>query len=311
MKINHLKKTIKGIKKKYTTKYALAFSGGKDSTMLLNILKTTNIRLIHINHNINTQSTNWENHCITIAKNNNLKITIIRTKLCKKKKKTLGTEAAARDIRYKKLSKKLKDYNITTILTAHMLEDKIETYLLNILRGCGLKGALSPQKKTHIYNLNIIRPLINITRTELKKIIQTTNINYIKDTSNAKLTYKRNIIRKILKTQFKVFFPNYIRTLTNHLSILKESKKILDATAKQTIQTTHLQLTKLKQLKKHELRNTIRYLCETHNIQLSSKNWLKEITKQLQSSTKKMLITNKNAKIYTYKNKLIIKKIEN
>ncbi|QSW37725.1 tRNA lysidine(34) synthetase TilS [Candidatus Vidania fulgoroideae] len=311
MQFNYLKKTIKGIKKKYAKGHAMAFSGGKDSTLLLNILKTTQIRLIHINHNINTYSLNWEKHCINIAKKYKLKITIIRIRLCKQKIKQKGIEATARETRYKKISKKLKDYKITTILTAHTLEDKIETYVLNILRGCGINGALAPHTYTHIYDITIIRPLLHISRTELSKIIKITPNNYIKDNSNYKLKYKRNIVRKILTTQIKAFFPNYIKSLKKHLLILKESKKILDKHAKYIIKTTHMNIKKLTQVKNYELRNTIRYLCETQNIQLSSRNWIKEITKQLQSHTSKMLISNKNAKIYTYKNKLVIKRIEN
>ncbi|MGX7582616.1 tRNA lysidine(34) synthetase TilS [Candidatus Vidania fulgoroideorum] len=306
-----LNKTLIGIKHKYNKGYAIAFSGGKDSTVLLNILKATQVRLIHVNHNINTQSLNWENHCIAVARKYKLKITIIRIKLCKRKTKNIGIEATARETRYKKISKTLQKYHITTLLTAHTLEDKIETYFLNTLRGCGITGALSPHKHTYIYNINIVRPLIYISRQDLNKAIKVPHKAYIKDTSNSQLKYKRNSLRKILNTQIKIFFPNYIKTLTTHILILKESKKLLDNQAKHIIKTTQLQLTHLKYINKYALKNTIRYLCETLNIQLSSKKWLEEIIKQLQSHTKKMLITNKNAKIYTHKNKLIIKKIEN
>jgi tRNA(Ile)-lysidine synthase len=106
----------------------------------------------------------------------------------------LSIEMAARELRYNWFEEIRKEYNASAIAVAHHSDDSIETILLNLLRGTGLKGICGIRPK----NGYIVRPLLCVNRKEIEDYLHEQGIEYIVDSTNLENEYTRNKIRNIV-----------------------------------------------------------------------------------------------------------------
>ena len=180
----------------------IAVSGGSDSILLLYLFlrffgnHKENIKIVHVNHNIRSDSYKDEEFVKKIGKN--LEVETHSMHLDPgSKTKIDSVESWARKGRYKILKDLLIEYKFDLIVTGHHKNDQAETILKNISEKTGLLG-LSGIKPV---NQKIIRPLLPFSKEELMSIIQKYNIPYVRDYSNDELNFKRNFIRK------KVLYP--------------------------------------------------------------------------------------------------------
>ena len=190
---------IDGINKK---KYLVAVSGGPDSLALAALTKAysyqnkTKFYYALVNHNIRKNSLQE-----AVQAKNLLKKKKIRLKIFSNKKKIVkNIQAEARNTRYEILTNYCKKNSIKILLTAHNLEDQVETFLMRLSRGSGLKG-LSSMKPVSMINKQIIlqRPLLDVKKNSLIKISKKTFGKYIKDPSNNNSKYLRTKIRSLKK----------------------------------------------------------------------------------------------------------------
>ena len=130
-------------------KVFVAFSGGLDSTALLFLCnkalkqkKIRNLKAIHINHNLSENSDNWEQHCESFCKSNNIEFKSFIIEVTKNRS---SIESQARQERYK-IFESLMDEN-DQILLAHHRDDVFETILLRLFRGTGVDGLSGLNKK--------------------------------------------------------------------------------------------------------------------------------------------------------------------
>ena len=125
------------------------------------------------------------------------------------KKITKNIQGQARSIRYQMLLNFCKNKNIKTILTAHNLEDQVETFFIRLSRGSGLTGLSSMQPISKLNkSVNLSRPLLDIKKEILKKISKVVFGKFFKDPSNLDDKYLRTKIRK-LKTPLENSGINY------------------------------------------------------------------------------------------------------
>ncbi len=225
MYVNLIEKKIKKLIKKYK-KFLIGYSGGVDSSVLLYILNNfkskIKIRAIHINHNIFHISNNWEKHCINFCKK--LKIKLIIKKIFLKKKKNL--ECILRNKRYKFYKKYIKKNEI--LLTAHHKNDKIETILLNLKRGCGLKGLIGIKKKQIINNQIIIRPFLNIEKKYIIKYAIKNKIKWIEDITNKNINSDRNFLRIIILPIINKKWSYFSSSIIRNSKICYEQYKLIN-----------------------------------------------------------------------------------
>ncbi len=122
------------------------------------------------------------------------------------------------------------------ILLGHNLDDRIETFMFNLMRGTGLKGLLSIRERRGVY----FRPLLGVTRDQIRKFLMENSIRYLQDASNSWLHYKRNKIRDVLMPVFGeisgrdygLFFLRLFDSLQLDSETLQESdEKILNEVA--------------------------------------------------------------------------------
>ena len=178
-------------------KVFVAFSGGLDSTALLFLCnkalkqkKIRNLKAIHINHNLSENSDYWEQHCERFCKSNNIEFKSFIIEVTKNRS---SIESQARQERYK-IFESLLDEN-DQILLAHHRDDVFETILLRLFRGTGVDGLSGLNEKRSLGKGEIIRPFLNLSKSDLKIYIEENNLPYVEDDTNSNNDFDRNFLR--------------------------------------------------------------------------------------------------------------------
>ena len=143
------------------------------------------------------------------------------------------TEAAAREWRYQSLVEIAEENDCREIVTGHTLSDRSETLLYNLIRGAGSNGlgALT-WKRPLTNNINLVRPLLKVSRGETLEFCQQFALPIWEDAANANLDYARNRIRQELVPYLKENFnPNVETTLSQTSEVLKAESDYLEAEA--------------------------------------------------------------------------------
>ena len=191
-KLNSLKKD----------KYVVAVSGGPDSLALVALTKAymfhrkAKFHYILVDHKIRKDSHQEAQKVKKLLKKNNINLKIFSNK------KTIikNFQAEARDVRYEILTKYCKKNKVKIILTAHNLEDQVETFFIRLSRGSGLRGlsAMNVIRKID-RQVSLFRPLLDIKKKHLIKISKNTFGTFFKDPSNRNKKYLRTKVRNLKK----------------------------------------------------------------------------------------------------------------
>ena len=217
------------------TKFTIALSGGVDSMVLLDLLSKAKrssdvIKAIHINHNLHESSKEWVDFAKDACKKYKLPLII---ESINPKQEGFGLEAEAREQRYKKFKEIILDNEC--LLTAHHLDDQIETMLFRIFRGTGLDGLRSIRKKAKFGKGLLCRPLINIPREAIEQYAKLNDIKWIEDPSNKNIDFDRNYLRNNIVPSIKKRWPNAQKTITRLSSLAENNQKLLHELAKEDI----------------------------------------------------------------------------
>ena len=208
-------------------------SGGPDSMTLLSILLklkeefNLKIYVAHVNHMLRENAIKDEEYVKEFCEKNNIEIFIKKANISEiAQKEKIGLEEAGRNVRYNFFEEVLKNTESNKIAIAHNLNDKVETIIMNTLRGSGVSGLKGIEAKRKKY----IRPLIEIERYEIEKYCIENKINPRHDESNDENTYTRNKIRNIVIPYIKnEFNPNIIKTLNRLSEIIKEEDEYVQS----------------------------------------------------------------------------------
>ena len=184
------------------TNYAIALSGGPDSLALLylakNFVKKNNLKLIaiSIDHRLREDSPKEIEWIKKLMKKE--KVSFVSKKVIKKISSS-NTLSTARKHRYELLTDVCKTNKFKYLLTAHHLDDEIETFLMRLIRGSGIKGlsSLKPVSKYKGGEISIVRPLLKYTKKCLIKYLAKMKQPYIYDNTNQDMKYDRSRIRAI------------------------------------------------------------------------------------------------------------------
>lgn len=234
------RKVLKTIKKfnliQNGDKLVLGVSGGPDSICMLDILNEikndNNINLnyeivvAHINHMIREEAKEDETFVKNFCKEINIKFyskSIDVQKIANNNK--IGTEEAGRKVRYDFFDEVLQKTNSNKIAIAHNKNDKVETIIMNILRGSGIAGLRGIEP---IKNYKYIRPLIECERDEIEEYCKIKNIEPRIDKTNFENIYTRNKTRNVVIPYIKQEFnPNIIQTIDRLSNLVKEDDDYL------------------------------------------------------------------------------------
>ena len=222
----NFRKKLKNLK---TKSFVVAVSGGPDSLALAALTKAFSYEYKYkffyalIDHKLRKNSSVEAKKVKTLLKKFNISITIIPNK----RRILKNVQSQARSIRYKLLSNFCIKKKIKTVITAHNLEDQVETFFIRLSRGSGLTG-LSGMKSLSKLDNNVVlfRPLLNVKKVVLIRITKKIFGKYFNDPSNKSKKYLRTKIRNLKKPLINsgVKFDQIIKSINN----LASSKATLD-----------------------------------------------------------------------------------
>ena len=274
------------------SKFLIALSGGVDSMVLANLFLNNNLSfsVAHCNFNLrDKESDGDEKFIFNWSAENEIECYISKFNTidyCRKNK--FGIQEVARNLRYDWFNELKNLYSFDYIVTAHHLDDQIETYLINSMRGSGLNGLTGISEKTD----TLLRPLLKILKNEILVYAKSNKIDFREDSSNYKNDYFRNMIRNLIIPQFKKFDDNVMLKFQTTIDNLNSTKifaeNILDQTKNRifTFETDKIKV-KIDDLKKLD---PLEYY--VHELFKDYKFDFKEIIKLFDSDSGKHIISN-------------------
>lgn len=200
-------------------KILLAISGGVDSMVLLDLFKKSpyQIAVAHCNFNLRSEASDLDEQLVKeYCNENNIHFFVnsFNTEEYAELHKQ-SIQIAARELRYQWFDELLKNNNLDYLVTAHHLDDSVETFLINFTRGTGLDGLLGIPE----INEQTVRPLLIFSRNQILDYAIQNNISWREDASNATTKYLRNKIRHdiipILKEKNADFLQSFQQTISN------------------------------------------------------------------------------------------------
>lgn len=204
-------------------------SGGPDSMFLLELLVVLkqkvnfNVYVAHINHGIREEAIKDEALVKTYCQKHEIPFFVLHADVLKMARdEKISTEACGRNVRYNFFKEIMQKTGSKTLAIAHNMGDNAETVLLNILRGTGIDGLVAMQYASYsnIIDGTIIRPILDLKKTDIVKYLDESQLTYAIDKTNMSSDYTRNKIRNCLIPEIeKEYNPNIIETI-NRISYL-------------------------------------------------------------------------------------------
>ena len=182
--------------------FAVAVSGGSDRLALAFLAKVYSIKkglkakFFIVDHKLRLGSSREAKQVKLILKKYKIDAQILTWK---GKKPYSNIQSLARKERYRLIYKECDRFNINHILLGHHQDDLIENFFIRMLRGSGLKGLISLDKANTINNKNLLRPLLNQKKENLKFFSKFIFDSYVDDPSNKEKKYQRVRVRNFIE----------------------------------------------------------------------------------------------------------------
>jgi tRNA(Ile)-lysidine synthase len=295
----------------------VALSGGIDSVVLLHLLhqlqkaQKFTLKASHVHHGLSKNADKWVKFCEKLCKKLSVPLDVHHIKL--PQKKSLGIEGEARQLRYEKLLQTKTDL----VVLAHHEDDQAETFLLQLIRGAGVKGLSS---MAHFdATRRLWRPLLNASRIDIESYAKKHQLKWIEDESNQNTDFDRNFIRLKVLPILKNRFTYIIKVISRSSSHLAEAQNLLDDLAKIDLKSYlksnnykhKLQVKSLDKLSNARAKNVLRYWLEINDQLMPSKDLLDECLRQVLTAKKDAELKiqlSKDFEIRRYKDEIYIVK---
>ncbi len=196
--------------------YVLAVSGGVDSMVMLHvlgkILKPSRTIVAHVDHGIRSDSF-WDRELVqTYCQQKEIVFEYVELGLGSE-----ASEAEAREARYTFLNSIKEKYHADAVVTAHHQDDLIETALLNVLRGTGIRGLCSLASSDEL-----IRPMLGVSKAEILEYAWAHSVVWREDSTNKDLSYRRNWLRQRVMQDMDLAMRLSLLKIISTVSILTE-----------------------------------------------------------------------------------------
>ena len=213
-------------------KYIIALSGGADSVSLLLVLKHLESELgitleaAHCNFHLRgDESLRDEEFCKQLCRRLHVPLHLIHFDThAYADLHHVSIEMAARDLRYAYFEQLRRDIHAHDICVAHHRDDSVETVLLNLVRGTGLRGLRGIQPR----NAHIIRPLLSHSRQQIEQYLDALGESYVTDSTNLHNDVKRNKIRLNVIPLLRELNPSVSQSIFETSLRVTEALKIFD-----------------------------------------------------------------------------------
>lgn len=276
--------------------WVVAFSGGLDSTVLLHsvyhFLQTLpnpeslpldtssasafipTLTAIHINHQLQTVSDSWEQHCQSVCDGLGVSLQIKKVAVQSEGK---GLENAARQARYSVFEESLSADSV--LLMGHHANDQAETLLMRLFRGAGTRGAAAMPMQRSLGQSQITRPLLKCSRADLSAYGLLNDLRFIEDPSNTDESFDRNFVRQQLLPKLEKRWPAIVSMLNRYSEHANADSELLTDLAQLDLKSVDcandkygdsLSIAACLALSAKRRANLLRYWLSTHQLTMPS-----------------------------------------
>lgn len=233
---------IKNTVKKYNMlergqSLCVAVSGGIDSMVLLRVLYalkhelSLKLSVCHVNHNLRGPESRRDLAFVRDA-SRSMGVRFVSRTLKKGellKQKGVSIQALARDKRFLALEEAMRELGADAIALGHNADDSVETFLMRVLKGCGLKGLCGIPPKRGLF----VRPLIETSRVEIERYAKKEGMRHVEDSTNRTDKYLRNSVRlKLLPFIERHYNPTIKDTVLRTQAVLQRDESFIEEIAK-------------------------------------------------------------------------------
>ena len=220
----------------------VGFSGGRDSVALLNALvllkqkrqsPIEEILALHVHHALSPNANKWARFCREMASHLQVpfKVTYVQVKT-----QGEGIEAAAREARYAALENAAKSFNASMIMTAHHQDDRLETFLIQWMRGSGVEGLATFPLVRHTDGVPIVRPWLHVPRALIERFLQLKELSWVDDESNDDTAYLRNAIRHEVLPVMDKIRPGFRQAAARSVELVAQTAMVLKDVAREDLE---------------------------------------------------------------------------
>ena len=238
---------------------------------------------VHINHGMSPEAELWENHCKEVTRNYAIKFQNYSVDLSQKSDK--GIEAFAREKRYEVLGNLIRNNDL--LLTAHHMDDQVETILLQLMRGCGPNGLVGmPQSRRFSKGL-LLRPFLDYSKEEIHGYALNESLNWVEDESNKSNKYDRNFLRNKIIPELLMRWPGALKTVRRAAGHQAEARSLINEISKSDLENIcengyrRIEIAEFDKLSDIRKKNTLRAWIKKNNMQSPSAQIIEKINTEL------------------------------
>lgn len=212
----------------------VGYSGGIDSHVLLHLLATnrqfkSRITAVYIHHGLQVEADDWAIHCQQTASDLGVNFQVF--KVDAQAQPGESPEATARDARYQAFAKILSKNDV--LVFAQHRDDQLETFLLQLFRGAGLKGLSAMPEAISFAQGQLLRPLLAINKEQIKRYAHEHDLSWIEDPSNQDNKFDRNYLRNEVIPLLEQRWPSLDKTISRVAGHCANAQTQLSDNAKQ------------------------------------------------------------------------------
>ncbi|EJN09062.1 tRNA(Ile)-lysidine synthetase [Herbaspirillum sp. YR522] len=304
------------------TTLALAYSGGLDSSVLLDAAAVLAARdgsrliALHVHHGLSTDADGWLAHCR--ARCDALGVVFDSAQVQLDQGSGRGIEEVARVARYAALGRLCRQHGAQVLLTAHHQDDQAETVLLQLLRGSGLAGmSAMPSGQTAPALLGdaqtvIVRPLLGVGRKQIEAYAKARQLAHVEDASNADVRYTRNALRQRVMPVLEQDFAGYQQRLARAAVHAQNAQQLLHEIAEldlvQCRRDDHLLMPPLRLLSEQRFFNLMRHWFGLRGMRMPSLAWMEQMRAQLLTAREEsqVCVSHPDGEVHRYRERVYL-----
>ncbi len=272
------------------THYAVAYSGGVDSHVLLHALcaqtaeRGARLTAVHVNHGLHAHAADWARHCAEVCRQLGVPLQVLRVDAGARPGES--PEAAARRARYRALAEWLPKEAV--LLSGQHRDDQAETVLLQLFRGAGARGLAAMPAIAPLGAGRLARPLLGCSRAEILAYARRHRLQWIEDPSNADIRYDRNLLRQQLLPAIRQRWRGVDKALVRAARLQADQAELATVLAGLDLahceiegQPDQLRAPALQSLARARQRNLLRHWIEANQLPLPAEAIIDQIIDSL------------------------------
>lgn len=267
-------------------RYLIAFSGGMDSSVLLHAAAAsvsrhshTQLRALHVHHGLHDDADDWTRHCREFCAKLRIPIDVCFAGLVPAAGESV--EAEARRVRYRLLQNSMQANDV--LLMAHHGDDQLETMMLRLLRGAGVRGLAGMPRLRRLGPGQVLRPFLDLPRRDLALYAEKHGLSFLEDPSNGDERFDRGFLRGQVLGPLLERWPGLPRTAARSARHLVAGAELLDDLGAMDLESVRagdnaLLVSALNRLSENRRNNVLRYWIRQRGFEVPSSARLAEVS---------------------------------